>query len=370
MKIELHEIRSGDVVEGYVDNDEEGVFGYGGKLNIRPKYQREFIYDDDKRQAVIDTVLKGFPLNVMYWVKNEDGTYELLDGQQRTISICQYVNNIFSYRDKLFYSRTQTEQNKILDYKLFIYFCEGNDEERLQWFRTINIAGIKLTEQELRNANYVGPWLTNAKKYFSKTGCPAYKISQNYCKAIVNRQELLELALKWYCNFKKIDKIESYMTAHQFDENADELWLYFSSVIEWVKTKFKVYRREMLGQNWGEMYNEYYNLTLDADKLESEIKKLMVDEEVQNKRGIYMYVLSGKTKYLNLREFDNNIKRQVYERQEGVCPVCKREGRKKFVYALEEMEADHIVPWVEGGKTILENCQLLCRDHNRQKTDK
>ena len=370
MDIKLHEIAIRDVIQGYTDNDEEGVYGYGGKLNIRPKYQREFIYDDDKTKAVIETVMKGFPLNVMYWVKNDDGTFELLDGQQRTISICQYVaNNSFSVNDKIFSSLTNTEQDRILNYKLLVYFCEGNDEERLQWFRTINIAGLKLTDQELRNANYVGSWLTSAKKYFSKKECVAYKISHDLCKVTVNRQELLETALKWYCDACGIKKIEEYMTVHQHDENADELWFYFNSVIEWVKAKFKNYRKEMVNQNWGGMYNSYHDLPLDADKLEVEIERLMIDGEVQNRRGVYEYILSGDTKYLNLRQFDENIKRQKYEEQAGECPFCKREGRQKIAYSYEEMEADHITPWSEGGKTVLENCQLLCREHNRRKSN-
>ena len=180
MKIELKEVTIREVSKNYIDNVEEGVIGYDGKLNIRPKYQREFVYDEKKRNAVIDTINKGFPLNVMYWVKNEDGTFEVLDGQQRTISFCQYVNNDFSLNDKFFHNLTKPEQDKILDYKLMIYFCEGNDKKKLDWFKIINIAGEKLTDQELRNAVYTGPWLSSAKTYFSKNNCAAYLLAKDY----------------------------------------------------------------------------------------------------------------------------------------------------------------------------------------------
>lgn len=376
MKIELHEIPIKDVVKNYVDNAENGVIGYDGKLNIRPKYQREFVYGEKERNAVIATINKGFPLNVMYWVKNEDGTFEVLDGQQRTVSFCQYVNNDFSVEvdvagvstPKKFGNLTQTEKDRILDYKLLVYFCEGNDEERLAWFRVINIAGLKLTEQELRNANYTGTWLTNAKSYFSKNNCVASLTAKGYYKAEVNRQGLLELALKWI-SAKENKSIEQYMLEHQHDENADELWFYFKNVIDWVKVKFKKYRREMCGLDWGLMYNEFSSLPLDANKLEEEISRLMLDSEVENKKGIYLYVLSRKLKYLNLRQFDDDIKRQKYEMQKGICPHCVAEHREKTHYEYEEMEGDHITPWVEGGKTNIDNCQMLCKEHNRRKSN-
>lgn len=367
MKIEPHEITIREIVKNYFDNAENGVVGYDGKLNIRPKYQREFIYGEKERNAVIDTINKGFPLNVMYWVKNEDGTFEVLDGQQRTVSFCQYVNNDFSLNSRKFGNLTKTEQDRILDYKLLVYFCEGNDEERLAWFRVINIAGLKLTEQELRNANYTGTWLTSAKAYFSKTNCVASLTAKGYYKAEVNRQGLLELALKWI-SARDNKRIEDYMSEHQHDENADELWFYFKNVIDWVKVKFTTYRREMCGLDWGLMYNEFSSLPLDAKKLEEEISRLMLDSEVENKKGIYMYVLSRKAKYLNLRQFEDDIKRQKYEMQKGICPHCVKEHREKTHYEYEEMEGDHITPWVEGGKTTLENCQMLCREHNRLKS--
>ena len=230
MKIELHEIPVRDVVAGYVDSAENGVVGYGGKLNIRPAFQREFIYKDKQRDEVIHTITKQFPLNVMYWVKGDRGSFELLDGQQRTISICQYVNGDFSIDHLAFHNLTDTEQAQILDYKLMIYICEGTDKEKLNWFKIINIAGEQLTAQELRNAIYTGEWLTEAKKYFSKSQCPAYQIAGDYLNGSAIRQNYLETALKWIAARNGLE-IEDYMSQHQHDTNCNDLWLYFQSVI-------------------------------------------------------------------------------------------------------------------------------------------
>ena len=365
MKIELKEILIKDVAKNYVDSAEEGVVGYDGKLNIRPKYQREFVYDEKKRNAVIDTIRKGFPLNVMYWVKNEDGTFEVLDGQQRTISFCQYINNDFSIDNKFFHNLTKPEQDLILDYKLMIYFCEGNDKEKLDWFQIINIAGEKLTDQELRNAVYTGPWLTNAKTHFSKSNCAAYLLAKDYVSGSPIRQEYLETALEWINN----GNIEDYMSKNQHKPNANELWTYFRNVIEWVKLTFTTYRKEMKGINWGALYNQFKDNTYDTDKLEKEVQELMIDDDVTNKKGIYIYVLTRNEKYLNIRAFTDNQKRSVYEKQQGICPYCVNEHREKIHYELKEMEADHITPWCDGGKTELSNCQMLCKEHNRRKSD-
>src|SRR5581483_8543214 len=270
MKIELHKIKVREVVENYKDNAEEGVVGYGGKLDIRPKYQREFVYKDKQRDAVIDTVRNGFPLNVMYWVVRDDSGYEVLDGQQRTISLAQYVNGDFSVdfngRLAMFHNLTPEEQNQILDYELMIYFCEGTDKERLDWFRIINIAGEKLTDQELRNAVYTGPWLSDAKLKFSKTNCAAYLLANDGGALLSGspiRQEYLETALSWINN----GAIEDYMARHQHDENANELWNHFQEVMAWVRKTFPNYRREMASVNWGELYNRYKDETLDPEKL-------------------------------------------------------------------------------------------------------
>ena len=358
MEIKLKEVSVREVVNGYINNDEEGVIGYGGKLNIRPKYQREFVYKDKQRDAVIDTVRRDFPLNVMYWVDNGNDTYEVLDGQQRTISICEYVNGTFSINYQYFHNLEQDEKDQILDYKLMIYFCEGTDKEKLEWFKTINIAGEKLTDQELRNAIYTGEWLTDAKRYFSKNGCVAYGLGGDYLNGSAIRQDYLETTLKWISN----DNIEEYMAQHQHDPNANELWLYFQSVINWVKVVFPNYRKEMKGIEWGRLYNEYKDVSFNSAELEKRIKELMMDEDISNKKGIYEYLLDGKEKHLNIREFTPNQKREAYERQNGVCPNCNG------TFEIQEMEGDHITPWHSGGKTNAENCQMLCKECNRRKS--
>ena len=358
MEIKLKEITVREVVKDYTNDDEEGVVGYGGKLNIRPKYQREFVYKDKQRDAVIDTVSKDFPLNVMYWVDNGDDTYEVLDGQQRTISICEYVKGTFSINYQYFHNLESDEQEQILNYKLMIYFCKGTDKEKLDWFKTINIAGEKLADQELRNAIYTGEWLTDAKRHFSKNGCVAYGLGGDYLNGSAIRQDYLETAIKWISN----DNIEDYMSTHQHEKNANELWLYFQSVINWVKVVFPNYRKEMRGIEWGFYYNEYKDVAFDSKKLEERVKEMMTDEDVSNKKGIYEYLLDGKEKHLNIREFSPNQKREAYERQNGICPNCKKH------FEIGEMEGDHITPWHSGGKTTAENCQMLCKECNRRKS--
>ena len=357
MKIDLHEITVRDVAEGYVDNAEEGVLGYGGRLNIRPKYQREFVYDVKKRDAVLETIRKGFPLNVMYWVKNPDGTFEVLDGQQRTISFCQYVKGDFSIGNRAFHNLTNTEREQILDYRLMVYFCEGNDKEKLDWFRVVNISGERLFEQELRNAVYTGYWLTHAKSIFSKSNCAAYLLAKDYVNGSPIRQDILETALAW----KNKGEIEAYMSAHQHDPNANELWMYFKGVIDWAKLTFPKYRKEMKGVEWGGLYDRFGGGTFDTAALEREVEALMLDDDVTNKRGVYPYVLTREQRHLNLRVFTPAQKREAYERQKGLCKKC----RKPF--ELDGMEADHVTPWIEGGKTLPTNCQMLCRECNRRK---
>ncbi|MBQ1563990.1 DUF262 domain-containing protein [Candidatus Saccharibacteria bacterium] len=360
MKIELQKIKIKDVFDGYKDSDEEGVSGFGGKLDIRPQYQRNFVYKDAQRNAVIDTIRKGFPLNVMYWNKKEDGTFEVLDGQQRTISFCQYMQGDFSINNKYFHSLTNDEREQIENYDLYIYICDGTDSERLEWFRTINIAGEKLTDQELRNATYTGTWLTDAKRHFSKSNCAAYGLADKYMNGSPIRQDYLESALKWISG----GQIEEYMSKHQRDDDASELWQYFQEVIAWAQRIFPNYRKEMKGLEWGEFYNKYHDNSYNAQKMETEIVRLMQDEDVTAKKGIYEYLLSGDERHLSIRAFTDNMKREAYERQQGICPICKEH------FEINEMEADHITPWSQGGKTIAENCQMLCRDCNRRKSDK
>ena len=357
MKIELKKIKICELVEGYKDSNEEGVVGWGGRLNIRPKYQREFVYKDKQRDAVIDTVSKGFPLNVMYWVKCGNDEYEVLDGQQRTISICQYVSGIFSYDMRYYHNLQEDEQKKISDYELMVYFCEGTDSEKLQWFKTINIAGEKLTEQEIRNAVYSGAWTTDAKRYFSKRNCAAENIAKDYMNGSAIRQDFLETAIDWISK----GNIEAYMGNHQHEPNANELWLYFQGVINWVKALFPKYRKEMKGLDWGLWYNKLKDGKFDSAELENKVSRLMQDEDVTNRRGIYEYVLFGDEKHLNIRAFKDSDKRYAYESQSGICVRCGKH------FPIEEMEADHITPWCEGGKTEKENCQMLCRRCNREK---
>lgn len=358
MKIEPKNISVRELFEGYKDNQEAGVVGFSGKLNIRPPYQREFVYKDKQREAVIETITKGFPLNTMYWAVTDDG-FEVIDGQQRTISVSQYIDGIFSFKDRYFHNLQKDEQETILNYELTIYQCEGNDSEKLDWFRTINIAGEKLTEQELRNAVYAGSWTADAKRYFSKTQCAAWKIGEKYLNGSTIRQEYLETAISWINN----GNIEGYMAEHQHDKNANPLWLYFQAVMNWVTATFPKYRKEMKGLEWGTLYNTHKNDELDPDTLEKEVSKLMADDEVTKKRGIYEYLLTRKEKFLNIRAFTDSQKRTLYEMQKGICPSCKDE------FEILEMEADHITPWSQGGKTELGNGKMLCRECNRRKSD-
>ncbi len=364
MDIKLLEITVRDLCEGYVDNLEDGVVGYGGKLDIRPPYQREFIYKDAQRDAVIDTVSKNFPLNVMYWSVKSNGEFEIIDGQQRTISICQYVIGDFSVRIgsldilRAFHNLQDDEKKRILDYKLTIYLCKGTDSERLEWFRTINIAGEKLNDQELRNAVYSGSWVTDAKRYFSKNNCPAFGYGNDYMSGSPIRQEYLEAVIKWKSN----NEIEKFMSSNQFEKDAKDLWLYFQNIIDWVKEIFPEYRKIMKGIQWGDLFNKYKDKLLIPEELEKEISYLIQDEDVTSKKGIYTYVLSRDEKNLSIRAFTSKQKIEAYEKQKGICIFCK-----KF-FELNQMEADHITPWSKGGKTTSENCQMLCKKDNRKKS--
>lgn len=364
MRIELKEITIRDLVKDYLDDGEAGVTGYGGRLDIRPPYQREFIYKDAQRAAVIVTVTRDFPLNVMYWAVRESDNYEVIDGQQRTISICQFVEGDFSVpigsfeAPRAFHNLQPDEQEQILNYKLMVYLCEGADSEKLEWFKTINIAGEKLTDQELRNAVYAGSWVSDAKRYFSKTGCAAAGLGHRYLAGSPIRQDFLETTISWISN----GDIEGYMSRYQHKANAGELWRYYQAVIAWVEATFTVYRKEMKGIAWGELYNTYKDEDLDAKALELRITRLMTDDDVTNKKGIYPFVLNDNERHLNIRSFSDNQKREAYERQKGVCPVCKNH------FAIGDMEADHIEPWSKGGKTASENCQMLCKMDNRLKS--
>ena len=376
MKIELHKITVHELVNGYVNSEDEGVVAYGGRLDVRPKYQREFIYKAEQQTAVIDTAIRGYPLNTMYWAVREDGTFEIIDGQQRTLSLCEYVAGKFAYLFRYFGNLEKDEQERLLGYELTVYFCEGTDSEKLEWFKTINIAGEELTEQELLNAVYAGPWTSDLKKYFSRPSGPAYGLGGRYMRGEPIRQDYLATVLKW----KSGGDVKSYMAVRQHAVAATEEWLYFKAVIGWVETLFTKYRKEMKGLPWGEFYNEFSEKSYSPAALEKEVAALMADREVQKKSGIYEYVLSGRTRpeKLNLRQLEDEEKREAYERQTAIakkrgisnCPRCANGigGMDATrIWAYEEMEADHITPWSKGGRTVPENCQMLCADCNRRK---
>lgn len=361
MKIDLREITVRELTKGYEDNEQNGVLSYDGKLDIRPPYQREFIYKDKQRDAVINTVTKNYPLNLMYWAVREDGNFEVIDGQQRTISICQYVNGDFAYMFKYFHNLQKDEKDQILNYKLMVYVCSGSDSEKLEWFRTINIAGEKLTEQELRNAVYSGSWVTDAKRYFSKNSCAAFQIGSDYLNGSPIRQDYFETTIKWISK----ENIEVYMSYHQHDPNALALWQYFQSVITWVQGTFTKKRTKfMKGVDWGTLYNKYKDEVFDTTEIEKETAKLIADDDVVKKKGIYPYILTRDERHLGIRAFSDSLKQKVYEKQEGICPICKNH------FDISEMEGDHITPWHENGKTIEENLQMLCKDDNRRKGGK
>lgn len=368
MEITYKQITIREIVEGFKEDD-NGVIGYNGKLCIRPIYQREFVYDDRKRNNVMNSVINNYPLGIFYWSVNDDGTYEMLDGQQRTLSFCKYCNGEFSINSRAFHNLTESERNDILDYKCSIYMCSGTDKEKLDWFSVINIAGEPLLQQEIRNAIYSGPWVTDAKRYFSKTGCPAYTSAKDYLKGTAIRQDYFCAALEWISH-RENKSIRDYMSEHQHDNSASPLWLYFSNIINWVKTLFPKYRKEMKGVEWGLLYNTYGNLSYDPAELEKKVSTLMMDDDIKNKSGIYEYLFDNLEKHLNIRAFEPGMRRAAYEKQAGICPHCVRDNFQKTHHDIDEMEADHITPWSEGGKTIAENCQMLCKYHNRIKSNK
>jgi hypothetical protein len=361
MKIELKNITVRELANGYSDNGEGGVVGYNGKLDIRPPYQREFVYSDKQRNAVIDTISKNFPLNVMYWAVRDDGNYEIIDGQQRTISICQFIHNIFNFDKKYFQNLQLDEQERYLNYELTIYLCEGTPTEKLKWFETINIAGEKLTPQEMKNAVFHGPWVTDAKKWFSKTNGPAFgRGGKDYLVGSANRQEYLETVIKWFSN----NQIEEYMGKNQNNPNAKELWQYFENVIDWTEKNFKE-KKIMMGVEWGELYNKYKEAKLDPQNIAKEANHLLAfDDTITNQKGIYPFILTREEKYLNIRKFSDNIKTKVYKKQNEKCNLCNDR------FDLSQMHADHISPWHKGGKSIEDNCQLLCIKCNLKKSGK
>ena len=386
MEIELKYIPIREVVKDYADDAENGCRGYGGRLNIRPSFQREFIYSGSQRNAVIETVKKNFPLNVMYWVKSADGNFEMLDGQQRTISICQYERGEFTLADNVsFENLPKPVRDRFLEYRLMIYICDGDDEEKLDWFQTINIAGEKLTAQEMRNAIFACEWLNDAKKYFSKTNCPAHMRFGKYFKGSSIRQEYLETALKWIAARNKLDNLKKYMDLQKKNKvtSCAEMWNYIGEIFDWVEKIFPNYTSDMKGLDWGRLFEKYHEKNLDVKKIAAEVDKLYEDICVKNKSGIYEYVLefvgngNSESKFLNVRFFGDGVKKTVYAKQTKFakakkisnCPMCVLENKSNAekIWKMSEMDADHVTAWSKGGTTDEKNCQMLCKFHNRMK---
>lgn len=376
MNIVEEKIAIRDIVKNYIDETEhEGaIMGYDGRLNIRPSFQRNFVYSTEQSRKVINTILNKFPLNVIYFVTDDDKNYELLDGQQRIISICKFYIGEFSILrgDNIFYFKnlTKEEQETFLDYKLSVYICKnGTDREKLAWFEIINTVGEQLNDQERRNAIYHGNWCNDARVYFSKSNGAAYVKGKDYMSGDPNRQDYLETILKWVSD----NNIEQYMAEHQNDEDANELWNFYLTIIDWVQRTYIDYYREMKGLQWGFLYKKYGKNNYNTNKLREEIKKLYEDSYVTDNKGIFEFVLTNKQpedyRLLNVRVFDEKTKQIAYNNQKGICPICQSAGINKE-WKFNEMEADHINAWSKGGTTDLKNCQMLCITHNRAKGNK
>lgn len=375
-----------DISDGFVYNEYEGkgLFGWNGKLTIQPEYQRNYIYADGKKDvAVIDSLLKSYPLGLLYFVKVGDDKYEILDGQQRVTSFGRFITNKFAIKDEhgmeqYFDGLAKNLQDKILDSQLTIYICEGEESEIKEWFKTINIVGVPLNNQELLNAIYSGPFVTMAREEFSNSQNANIQKWSAYIKGDVNRQEYLATALNWVSK----GNIDSYMSQHRFDTNITELKAYFNSVITWASTVFKDVKSDMRGLEWGRLYEMYHNNSYDPNKVSETLCKLYADSQVQDTKGICEYILGGckDAKLLNIRVFDDNTKRVVYEKQTkeaklkdiSNCPLCAigNDNNKTRIWELKEMDADHVTAWSKGGSTDIDNCQMLCQTHNRAKGNK
>ncbi len=375
-----------DICDGFVYNELEGkgLFGLSGKLTIQPEYQRNYIYADGKKDvAVIDSLLKGYPLGLIYFVKVSNDEFEILDGQQRITSFGRYVTNKFAVKDEnrmeqYFDGIAADKKAKILETKLTIYECEGEESEIKNWFRTINIAGVPLNDQEFNNAIFSGPFVTLAKAEFSNSQNANIQKWSAYIKGSVNRQAFLEMALDWVSKGNIID----YMSSHRYDNNISELKAYFTSVIDWVSAVFIDVEKEMSGLEWGRLYELYHKKAYDPKKVSLEVKKLYGDPYIKNRKGIFEYILGGSedAKLLDVRVFDEATKKSVYSKQtkeaekKGIsnCPLCSigHDSNKSKIWKLNEMDADHVTAWSKGGATDIKNCQMLCKTHNRAKGNK
>ncbi len=385
MKTTLHtDWTVGDVCKGFIydKNEGKGLFGLGGKLIIQPEYQRNYIYGDGKKDvAVVESLLKGYPLGLIYFVKNADGIYEVLDGQQRITSFARFVNQSWPFaverngKPRYFNSLDPDEQERIVEAPLTIYVCEGKPSEIQEWFETINIAGVPLVKQELRNASYHGPFVTKARAVFSNTGNANMNRWQTYVKGDPKRQAILETALDWVSD----GDIDGYMAKHRADDNINELKNYFDTVINWIDSVFEYTGSYVCGLDWGRLYRLYHTKAYDKDAVAKRVDELLADTQVFDKKGVFEYILGGEqdASLLNVRVFDDKTKKAVYEAQTSEakakdisnCPLCAvgHTNNAKRIYKLNEMDADHVTAWSKGGATDISNCQMLCKTHNRAK---
>ncbi len=379
------EITVKDICEGFVYNELEGkgLFGLSGKLTIQPEYQRNYIYASDggkKEMAVIESVLKGYPIGLIYFNKVSESNLEVLDGQQRITSLGRFITDKFAIKDEnsmeqYFSGMAKDKKAKILGTKLLIYDCEGTESEIKEWFKTINIAGVPLNDQEFLNAVYSGPFVILGKEEFSNSQNANIQKWSSYISGSANRQEFLECALDWVSK----GDIDGYMSCHRFDKNITELKTYFNSVIDWVSSVFTDVESEMRGLEWGRLYEEHHKKAYNPSKMSAEVQKLYADPYVKNRKGIFEYILGSSvdTNLLEVRVFDEATKKAVYATQtakakkkgKSNCPHCAigHDANKSKIWNFVEMDADHVTAWSKGGKTASKNCQMLCKTHNRAK---
>lgn len=374
-----------DICDGFVYNELEGkgLFGLSGRLTIQPEYQRNYIYASDggkREMAVIESILKGYPIGLIYFNKVSEKNLEVLDGQQRITSVGRFVTDKFAIKDEngmeqYFGGIAKDKQAKILETKLLIYECEGTESQIKEWFKTINIAGVPLVPQELLNAIYSGPFVTLGKEEFSNSQNANIQKWSAYIKGSANRQAFFERALDWASK----GNIDDYMSIHRNDKNINELKKYFNSVIDWISSVFTEVESEMCGLEWGRLYEEYHKKAYDPKKASAEARKLYADPYIKNRRGIFEYILGGlvDTKLLDVRIFDEATKKSVYatqtataeKKEKSNCPHCAigHDANKNNVWSFGEMDADHVAAWSKGGATSAKNCQMLCKTHNRAK---